>query len=148
MERGSEALSRLDVLVGEWALEGTNPLPGGEPVRGRAAFEWLPGGGFLVQRWSIEPPEFPSGVAVIGVDPTGGGLLQHYFDSRGVARVYGMTLEDGVWRLWREGEPFDQRFIGELTEDGDAFAGRWERSEAGRWVHDFALTFRRVPGAR
>jgi hypothetical protein len=30
-------------------------------------------------------------------------LQQHYFDSRSVAHVYEMTLEDGVWTLFREG---------------------------------------------
>ena len=27
---------------------------------------------------------------------------QHYYDSRGVARVYQMSLEGGIWKLWRE----------------------------------------------
>jgi hypothetical protein len=28
-------------------------------------------------------------------------LVQHYFDSRGVARVYDMAFDDGVWMLER-----------------------------------------------
>jgi hypothetical protein len=27
---------------------------------------------------------------------------QHYYDSRGVAPVYQMILEGGIWKLWRE----------------------------------------------
>jgi hypothetical protein len=27
---------------------------------------------------------------------------QHNYDSRGVARVYQMSLEGGIWKLWRE----------------------------------------------
>jgi hypothetical protein len=27
---------------------------------------------------------------------------QHYYDSRGVARIYQMSLNDGGWKLWRD----------------------------------------------
>ena len=29
-------------------------------------------------------------------------FCQHYYDSHGVARIYQMSLNDGVWKLWRE----------------------------------------------
>ena len=47
---------------------------------------------FLIQRWEVEHPDAPDGIAIIGLDADHGGLLQHYFHSRGVARVYEMTL--------------------------------------------------------
>jgi hypothetical protein len=92
----SGSLERLDVLVGEWE---TN-VPGVE-AEGRTTFEWLEGGGFLIERSTVDRPEFPNGICVIGATGTDGGLQQHYFDSRGIARVYEMTLEDGVWTLSR-----------------------------------------------
>jgi hypothetical protein len=87
-----ETSSSLDVLVGEWETS----VPGIE-AEGRTTFEWLEGGGFLIERSTVDRPEFPNGISVIGATGADGGLQQHYFDSRGVARVYEMTLEGGVW---------------------------------------------------
>ena len=33
-----------------------------------------------------------------------------HFDSRGVRRTYGVSLEDGVLRFWRDDPEFAQRF--------------------------------------
>ena len=71
--------------------------------------------------------------------------MQHYYDSRGVARVYGMSLEDGVWRLWRDGVDFSQRFAGRLGDDGATIAGAWEIARDGSsWEHDLDLVYTRV----
>jgi hypothetical protein len=56
-----------------------------------------------------------------------------------------MGLEDGVWKLWRQGEPFSQRFTGTFSENGTTIAGRWEKAEDGAtWATDFDLTYTRV----
>ena len=135
-------LSKLEVLVGAWSEE----VPGFEGVEARMRFEWLEGGGFLVQRATVSAPEFPNGVMVIGATGPDGGLQQHYFDSRGVHRIYEMTLEGGVWMLWREGPDWPQRYVGELSDDGSTITGRWERGESlgAPLQHDFDLTYRRV----
>ena len=83
----SDALRTLDVLVGEW--ETVAPAMEAE---GRTTFEWLDGGGFLIERSKVARPEFPNSVSLIGATGPDGGLQQHYFDSRGVARVYEMTF--------------------------------------------------------
>jgi hypothetical protein len=49
------ALRGLEPLVGEWEME--SPL--GPGVRGRATFEWLEGGAFLVQHSGPTMPAFP-----------------------------------------------------------------------------------------
>ncbi len=90
------ALERLDAFVGEWSMEASF-APG---VTGRAVFEWVLGGQFLVER--SEVPDAPDGIAIVGVDRDGQAYTQHYFDSRGVARVYAMTFRDGVWTLLRD----------------------------------------------
>ena len=134
-------LSNLEVLVGEWRPE----VPGFD-VEARTTFEWLEGGGFLIQHATVDRPEFPNGVMVIGATGPDGGLQQHYFDSRGVHRVYEMTLEDGVWTLWREGPDWPQRYIGEISDDGNTITGRWERGESlgAPLQHDFDLNYTRV----
>src|SRR5438309_9881221 len=72
-------------------------------VGARVVFEWMPGKRFLIQRWEVPVPEAPPGIAIIGADPeAAGNFLQHYFDSRGVARVYSMRLSDRVWKRSRD----------------------------------------------
>ena len=139
------ALRALDRFVGEWTMEATPP--GGPPWPGgaRVRFEWLEGGAFLVQRWSVDLPEAPDGTAIIGCDAANDAYYQLYSDERGVCRVYEMGLRDGVWTLRREGEPFAQRFTGRLEDDGNTIAGRWEIAEDGaNYETDFDLIYRRA----
>ena len=53
----------------------------GTGATGRAALEWV-----------------PDSIAIIGSDGEG-AFTQHYFDPRGIVRVYAMTFSDGVWNL-------------------------------------------------
>jgi hypothetical protein len=138
------ALERLSPLVGEWTVEGSHSFYPSLELGGRAAFEWLEGGGFLIQRSTIEHPEFPNAVSIIGRDAEADGYSMHYFDSRGVHRIYAMSLSDGVWKLWRDGHPFPQRFTGTFSDDGNTIAGRWEKAdESSNWETDFDLTYRK-----
>ena len=141
----------LAPLVGEWRILVAFENAPRADVGARVSFEWLPGERFLIERWDVPVPEAPDGIAIIGADPKSeGDFLQHYFDSRGVARVYKMNLEDGVWKLWRD-EPdfspleFSQRFTGRFSADGKTIAGRWEICHDGEtWEHDFDLTYTRA----
>jgi hypothetical protein len=144
-------MEALEPLVGEWEMlpDAAWVPPDAEPAR--VVFEWLPGRTFLVQRWEVPVPEAPDGLAVIGRDESrDGGYLQHYFDSRGVARLYEMSFDGRVWKLWREREDFSplsfsQRFTGTLGDDGGTIVGRWEKTvEDGSWEPDFDLTYTRV----
>jgi hypothetical protein len=143
------AIRRLEPLIGDWSIK--PDFPDAPPIEGegRTSFEWMPGEQFVIQRWQAPDPA-PSGIAVIGFDRGRGTLLQHYFDSRGVARLYEMNFQDGVWELRRQ-EPdfspldFHQRFRGRLSEDGRTISGRWEISGDGRsWEHDFDLVYTRL----
>jgi hypothetical protein len=56
-----------------------------------------------------------------------------------------MSESDGVWKLWREGSPYAQRFTGTFSEDGMTMTGRWERANDGAaWETDFDLTYTKV----
>jgi hypothetical protein len=138
------ARRRLEALVGEWTLEarppGGPPWPGG----GRVSFEWLEGVPLLIERSHVELPEAPDGVAVIGCDGMSDAYYQLYTDERDVQRIFAMSLRDGVWKLWRDGQPFSQRFTGTFSEDGKSIAGRWEIEEDGEWKTDFELTYTKV----
>jgi hypothetical protein len=146
----STSLEALEPFVGAWSLMAAfKDMPPAD-IRGRVTFEWLPGKTFLIERWEVPVPEAPDGIAVIGADPESeGNYLQHYFDSRGIARVYKMSFDKGVWKLWRE-EPdfspldFSQRFTGTFSDDGKTIGGRWEISQDGKtWELDFDLTYKK-----
>jgi hypothetical protein len=136
-------LEAFEPLLGEWTAEAV--MPGSDDVLpGSVSFEWLEGGGYLIQRSRMEDPMFPRGISVIGPDRSGEKIVQHYFDSRGVARIYEISLEAGVLRIWRDDADFAQRYTGRFTDDGSAIEGTFERTEPdGTWVHDFDITYRR-----
>ena len=144
-------MERLDVFVGEWSMAAKfKDLPPAD-AGARVVFEWMPGGRFLIQRWEVPVPEAPDGIAIIGADPEhAGDFLQHYFDTRGVARVYRMSLTDRVWKLWRDTPDFSpldfsQRYTGTFADDGTTITGSWEISHDGKtWEHDFELTYTKI----
>jgi len=79
---------------------------------------------------------------VIGAPETGDGLVMEYFDSRGVRRTYGVSLDEGVLRMWRDAPGFDQRFSAMLGHD--TFEGLWQLAETpGDWQDDLKVTYRR-----
>ena len=150
----ADALARLGVFAGEWVLEaqfpGQPPAPDGAGPRVVSRFEWALGRQFLLQRTEVPVPEAPDSLAIVGADLETGAYTQHYYDSRGVARLYAMTLAGGVWTLTRESADltpldFRQRFTGTFSEDGNTITGAWEKAfSGGAWEHDFALTYRRT----
>ena len=143
MSTADADLAVLDVLVGTWAMEMHVSVEPPTVMRGDASFEWLPGGHFLVQRWKIDHDLAPDGIAIIGVGNTLGEFAQHYFDSRGVERVYGMRLDDGVLEITRRDAA--RRFVGTFDKEFEFLDGAWERAEeGGAWELDFPLTMRRT----
>jgi hypothetical protein len=142
---------RLEPLIGEWSL--TMVLPAHDAAgetAGRVTFHWMGDKAFVVERWTVPIPEAPDGLAILGWDEGGDTFLQHYFDERGVARVYEMTFDGHVWTLERikpDFSPFEfsQRFTGTLTEDGNRIDGTWEIAEDHTtWQKDFDLVYTRV----
>jgi hypothetical protein len=140
-----EALMKLEPLIGEWTLEAVTP--GGEPWPGeaRATMEWHDSGAHVVQRSTVEMPEAPNAISIMGCDAANRTYYQLYSDDRGVCRVYEMSIGDDEWRLWRVGEPFAQRFSARFEDGGSTIAGRWEIAEDGtNYKTDFDLIYRKV----
>jgi hypothetical protein len=149
------AMDKLQPLVGRWMMEAT--VQGQVTARARCEFDWLDDGAFLIQRVEAEPPPpdiprewvdnapFPI-VTVIGLDDHSGRFFYNYSDGRGVRRVYEMSLDDRVWRLWGQAKAdFFQRFAGTFAPDGNTISGRWERSVDGSaWELDFEGAYTRV----
>ena len=142
-------MQSLQALIGEWGVE---MLPtGSAPIGGATAmFEWVLDGRYVVQRTPVPHPDAPDGLMVISSDPLTGGYTQHYFDSRGVTRLYAMTFTGREWTLSREKADFSpldfsQRFTGMMGEDQRTIEGRWEkRHGTSAWQLDFGLTYRKL----
>ena len=137
----------MEQLIGNWSVEPS--FPGAPPtdVKGHVSFEWMAGEKFVVMTWEVPVPEAPDGVAILGYNEPRGTYLQHYFDSRGVARVYEMSIDDKQWKLWRTEEDFSplsfsQRFTGTFSDDGATIEAAWEIShDHSTWEHDFDLRY-------
>ena len=141
--RQEPELESLNALVGDWTIEATHPAYPSTVVRGQAAIEWLEGEKFLIYRSRTDHPDFPDSIAVIGVPED--ALCMHYFDSRGVYRVYQVDMSERVWRMWRDAPGFSQRFEGTIAGDGDTISGVSELSrDDSTWDSDLEIEFRRV----
>ena len=142
VESGLEEWQRF---IGSWETEGAHPMLPGEAIRGTSTFEWLDGRRFVIWRSQYEHPKIPDAITLIGV--TDGQLSMHYFDERGVYRVYAASLDQGTWRYWRDAPAPDlsQRFSGTFSDGGNTITGRGELSKDGStWEDDLALDYRRV----
>ncbi len=141
MTERDPALEPFDALLGTWTTRSTHPAFDAA-VSGTVTFEWLAGGRFLLMRSHQEHESFPDSLGVIGTTELGDRLVLEYFDSRGVRRTYGASLDGGVLRFRRDAPGFDQRFAAELGRD--AFEGRWELAgSAGDWRDDLRVSYRR-----
>jgi hypothetical protein len=141
-------LEHLNAWVGEWETEATHPMLPDTVVPGRISVEWLEGERFLLHRARNEHPDFPDSISVIGETEEGAdNLTMHYFDSRGVFRVYGLSAEEGELKIWRDDPAFRQRFTGRFSDGSSTFAGTWELNEAeAGWNDDLKITYRRAGG--
>ena len=142
--------TRLEAFVGEWTVDAR--FPDGSPmgdIPGRSTFEWTLDGAFLLQRSEVDHPDAPNGLILVGVDAESGGYTQHYFDSRGVARVYAMTFDGTTWTLERTAPDFtpldfSQRFTATFEDAGRTIRGAWEIChDSTSWEKDFDLVYTR-----
>ncbi|HYZ13587.1 MAG TPA: hypothetical protein VFA08_08290 [Actinomycetota bacterium] len=157
---GDRALESFGRFVGSWTTEATHPSLPGVVVHGTADIEWLEGERFLIQRARNEHSDFPDSISIIGfteqdrvddetgsVEPTGSEspLSMHYFDSRGVFRIYQASADDQALRLWRDAPGFSQRFTGTFADGGDTILGTWQlRTDDVHWEDDLRITYRRA----
>jgi hypothetical protein len=141
MTERDPALEPFDALIGAWDTEAIHPMVDAV-VTGQVTFEWLEGGRFLVQRSHNDHGQFPDAICVIGAPESGDGLVMEYFDSRGVRRTYGIAIEHGVLRIWRDDPEFAQRAVGTLAPDAFELRGQLARTP-GDWQDDLSVTYRR-----
>ncbi len=141
----------FEPLIGQWHGEGELPIEPPLKLSEEVTFERL--GEFIVFSTVGAPEELPDSIAIIGGRPAGEAQPMHYFDSRGVKRMFVMALEGSTWTMWRapgedwngsDGPGFNQRFIGEISADGNTIEGRWERGmghTGDEWEIDFPINY-------
>jgi len=138
------ALKRLEALVGDWDVEISDAsfLPDPQTkVHGPATMKWIENGAFLVMyQGEIEAPQARW---LMGRDESTDMYKVLYFDSRGVSRIYEMSLKNGVWKMWRHAPGFSQRFKGVISKN--RITASWEKStDESHWEHDFNLKYTRL----
>ena len=139
------ALEPFSILIGKWDTTGTHGQDPDTVLHGRTSFEWLENGAFLLMRSEIEDPRFPSGIAIIGSDDAEGAYYMLTFDERGVSRKYDATLQNNIWKWWRNAPGFLQRYEGVIGDGGNTIIGKGELSKDGiSWEKDLDLTYKRV----
>ncbi len=139
------ALQPLGVLIGDWNTTGTHPLIPNTTLHGRARFEWLENGAFLMWRSEVDEPGVPSGLAIFGSDDSTKELSMLYFDERGVSRKFTGTMQDNVLKLWRMVPGFSQRFTFTIVDGGNTMICETELSrDDSTWNKDLELTFTRA----
>jgi hypothetical protein len=132
MSKGSEgqppqptrSLKAFNILVGEWNMTGTHPqLPA--TLHGHSVFQWLREGALLSWHFNWEPGTgVPDAYSIIGHDDAVEPCVMLYTDERGVTRIYQMSLDGGVWKMWRN-SPFQ---VMVLPSSLNVPVMRWEKS--------------------
>jgi hypothetical protein len=96
----------------------------------------------VIQRSHNDHELFPDAICVIGAPEAGDGLVIESFDSRGERRTSGISLEEGVLRMWHDHPEFAMRFSAEIGHDH--FEGVYQLAETpGDWKDDLEVTYRR-----
>ena len=110
-------------LVGAWEVSGG--------AQGRAAYEWMEGGFFLVQRVDLEQHEQRiKGIEIIGHERQFGAepseeTKSRFYSNTGDTLDYGYELEGSTLTIWggEKGSPAYYRRT--FSEDGDTLTGAW-----------------------
>jgi len=139
----TNALKQFDALVGEWNMVGTHPAFS-SAVYGHSSFEWLRDGALLLWHFDWDRPGPPSAFNVIGHDDSVEICSMLYSDERGVARIYQMSLEGGIWKMWRDSPGFSQRVTGTFSANGNTIICHGELSrDSSTWEQDLDVTYTR-----
>ncbi len=137
------ALKPFTFLVGEWQTTGSHPYFPDAELHGRASFEWIEGGAFLLTRSELDHPKFPAGIAIYGSDDDAQAYYMIYFDERGISRKYDVSITDNQLKWWRNDTKFSQRFTLNIQKDKLVSYGEMSR-DGGPWENDLSLTYKKL----
>jgi hypothetical protein len=131
-------MSALDRLIGTWEITMHHSAVD-EPVTGRQRYERVLDGAFLRMDWTYDHPDFPNAIALISE------THYHYFDVRGIVRIFDLEIDDSGWSILRLDDDFSQRstvrFRGPDVMEG---SGEVSRDDGTTWQPDFTITHHRI----
>ena len=131
-------MTAIDRLLGTWDITMHHSAMS-EPITGREHFERILDDAFVLQRRRYDHPDFPDALAVLSDETC------HYFDVRGVIRVFDISFEDDGWSMVMLDPEFSQRFTARFRgRDAIESSGELSRDHGATWQHDFTMTFQRV----
>src|SRR3954468_17571844 len=104
------ALQDIKEFIGTWEMELSNASFLPDPkiiIKGTAIFEWFEGGDFLILRQGTKNIA-PWATWFIGRDKDSPNYTVLYLDDKQSSRVYEMSFEDRIWKIWRTSPGFTQ----------------------------------------
>jgi len=142
-------LDDLQPFIGEWTVEGSHVAVPNTVIHGHSVFEWWGDRTFVIHHSTFDHPDFPDSISVIGATQPDSGLALHWFDTRGVNRLFDMTFARGVWTISRKAagpKDFDQDMHATFSADGNTIASQSRLSEPGAhdMKPDFSVIYTRV----
>lgn len=128
----------LDELLGEWRLS-MRHVAYSEPVAGTERYERTLAGAFVLMRRTYEHPDFPNALALLSETHA------HYFDVRGVTRLFDMEMRIDGWKMVHLDEEFSQRYTARFVgPDEIECHGEASFDSGARWQYDFDMTLLRA----
>jgi hypothetical protein len=137
------ALKPFELLIGEWQTTGAHPFMPDTELHGRALFQWIEGGAFLMMRSEVDHPKIPDGIEIFGSDDKSGTYYILHFDERGTSRKYDVSINETQLKWWRNDSDFSQRFTMDIQKDKLVSYGEMAR-DGGEWEKDLSLTYKKL----
>jgi hypothetical protein len=141
--KSNPALKHLEVLIGEWQTSGAHPYIPDTELHGRASFQWIEGGAFLMMRSEVDHPKIPDGIEIFGSDDKAGTYCMLHFDERGTSRKYNVSINETQLKWWRHDSDFSQRFTMDIHKDKLVSYGEMAR-DSGEWEKDLSLIYSKL----
>ena len=130
-------MNALDRLVGSWEFTMHHSAMS-EQVTGRQRYERVLDGAFVLLHWTYDHPDFPDAMIFISEE------RYHYFDVRGIVRIFDLDVADDGWSMVRLDDDFSQRFTARFTGPDDIEGSGEASYDAGTtWQPDFTINYRR-----
>jgi hypothetical protein len=135
----TEAVKRLDRLVGTWNMTGG--------AVGTSTYEWLEGGFFLMQRYDfVQGDHHVKGIEVIGQERRFGeepseDIKSRIYDTEGNTFDYVYEIVDGdkvadTLMIWGGEKGSPAYYKGTFSDDGNTVTGEWVYPGGGGYQSD------------
>jgi hypothetical protein len=128
----------LDRLLGTWDFT-VHHAAMAEPVTGRQRYERALEGAYVLLTWTYDHPEFPDAMALLSPE------TMHYFDVRGITRVFHLRFDQAGWSMVNLDPEFSQRITARFTgPDAMDMEGEVSKDRGATWQHDLTMRSTRV----